>query len=591
MATEPLAAANPFTVSRVLKRKSKVEADFTVWRSHWQTIAEWLFNRKATFFRTLAPAQFLDREIFDQTGPLSLDISSSAFIGMLWPNAVESFDIMPGEDVDPNDIEAQEYFQKVTAILADAMDDPAAGLDTAMSEYGRELLAFGNGAVSVTSGTTSKLRFDCCSLQNLLFDEGTKGCVDVIFHSPKMTVEQAVNEYGLDNVHENIRKAYMQGRMDEHLQFTHAILPRPAQLRNSRAPFSKTNMPYISLHIDEANKHFMRISGFEEPSIIVGRMDRMANEIPGKGPGSRALPEIVQVNIMREAITLATEQRLDPALYVWADIGSDGTIDKSPGAVNVFRPKHQIAANAPAGVLFETGNMNEAKDMLADIQGNIKSHFYLDRLLDLNNNKQMTAYETMERKIIRSQTMKDPAKRQYAEFYTPLITRSLNILWRAGLLGVMPGTPAAQHAMNTGGLVIPDSVAKLITEKKPNPWKIRYKTPAMRELKLQSVQNNMQFLNYTSLAAQATQNPSLLSIPDGEAILRSVAEGLGVVANGLRSRQDLKKGQEQADANEKEKMAAQLAAAAQGGDQLAGGPSPALKVLQGGLQQGQGNAA
>lgn len=580
-------AANPFTVQRVLRRRDNLRSRFTVWHSHWQLIGEWLFQRKATFTTVLTEAEFLTRDMFDMTGPMALDVSTSAFIGMLWPSAAESFDIVPGDSLE-DDTEAQEYFAWCTKQLAEAMDDPEAGLANALSEYGKELFAFGNGAVSVMPGTVTKLMFASRSLRGLLFDEGNVNKVDVIFDQPPYTVEQLVNEVGLNTVHENVRKAYNQGRFDDKLTICHAIMPRPAEMRTNPAARSKKNMPYASILIDEGNKFIIREDGFEEPPIIVGRMERYAGEVPGRGPGSRTVPEIIKANVMAEAITLATEQKLDPALYVWSDIANT-VIDKTPGAVNVFRPKGQVAANAPAGTLFDVGSMQEAVALYENTQGNIKQGFYLDRLLDLGNNKQMTAYETFERKIIRSQTMKDPATRQYSEFYSPLITRSFNTMWRQGQLGAMPGTPEHQAAMATGKMVVPQSVADM-AGKGGNPWRIIYKTPAAREMKAQGVQNDMQFVQFAALTAQALQNPKLLSIPDGEEILRSVADGLGVSGKKIRSRTMLKKGQEQADQAEEQSNAANLAAAVAAGGQM-GPDMPALKVLQGGAQQAENATA
>ncbi|CAB4137013.1 Head-to-tail connector protein, podovirus-type [uncultured Caudovirales phage] len=569
---------NPFTVTRVLRRRDQLRSRFTPWHTHWQRIAEWIFTRKASFTMTVSEGEFLDRDMFDMTGPMALDVSSSAFIGMLWPNAAESFDIVPGDDL-KDDPEAQDYFAKVTEIMVEAMDDPAAGLASALSEYGKELMAFGNGAVCVEPGTQeSKLRFSSRSLQGLLFDEGTPGRIDVIFDHLPYTVEQAVRMYGLASVHENVRKAYNRGQFEDRLELMHAVMPRPEEMRTSPAKASKQNMPYISLHIDVGNKHIMREDGFYEPPLIVGRMERYAKEVPGRGPGSRALPEIVKANNMAEAITLAAEKKLDPAMYVYSDMRNT-VIDTSPGAVNVFRPKGQVANNAPAGTLFDVGSMSEAVQLYEMTQGNIKQHFYLDRLLDLNSDRQMTAYETFERKIIRSQTLKDPATRQYGEFYTPLLIRTFNLLWRGGHLGSMPGAPDYEATLAAGGFTVPAQVAEMHQRGNFNAWKIRYKTPAMREMKLQSVQNNMQFINYTALAAQALQNQELLSLPDGQEILRNVAEGLGVIPKGVRTRKAIKDGQAQAAASAQQQQA--LAMAAQAGEQL----GPTGKILENATRQ------
>lgn len=582
-------AGNPFTIPKVMKRHDNTRARFTVWHTHWQLIAEWLFTRKASFTGTVNEAEFLDREMFNMTGPLAMNLAASAFLGLVWPGGADSFDIYPADDL-ADDIEAQEYFAWATSQVADAMDDPDAGLDNALSEYSKELFAFGNGAVSVTTGISTVLRYDSRSLRSIVFDEGTLGKVDVIFDKPDMTVEQAAHEYGLEALHPNIRKAYDQGSYDQKVDILHAIMPRPPELRKGPRA-SKKAMPYASLHIDVANKHLMKEDGFEEPPIIVGRMERYASEIPGRGPGGRALPEIVKANAIEEALMLAAEKKLEPPLYVWSDLRNT-VIDKSAGAVNVFRPKGQVANNAPAGELFTVGSMQEALALLERAEANIKSHFYLDRLLDLSE-QVMTAYQTATRNILRAQTMKDPTKRQYSEFFTPLITRSFNIMWRAGKLGAFPGTAEYEAAKTMGRRVVPESVAKVVMEGN-NAWKIRYKTPAVRDAKAQAVQNNIQGVQALSLMANAFQDSSILMIGDGKEIARDTLEGLGIVSKGIRSKKQVDEAMKQVEASEQANQAAQaeaLAASAAAGGQLTGEQGTALKVIQGGAQQARNQGA
>ena len=563
-AASTTALANPFTVAKILSRYNNVRSRFSIWHTHWQLISEWIFTRKANFTGTVGEGEFLDREMFNMSGPMCLNLASSAFIGLVWPGGADSFEILP-DDAIADDKDAQDYFSKVTSILSAEMDDPAAGLANALSEYTKELLAFGNGAIGVDKGSKSKLKYENVSLQQLVFDEGTKGVIDVIFRKRPFTIEQMVREYGLENCPEDVRKCYVKGEYDAKRMVIHAILPRPAELQKGPAN-SHGMMPYISVHIDETAKAFLRISGFEEPAIIVGRMETYANEVPGRGPGSRALPEIVKANAIEEAIMLATEKKLEPPIFVWDDLANT-TIDKSAGAVNVFRPNGQISVSSPVGELFSVGSLQEAVALLERTEQNIKSHFYLDRLLDLSD-QVMTAYQTATRNILRSQTLNDPTKRQYNEVLTPLITRSLNILWRENQLGAMPGTPEYNAAVSRGGFVIPQSVVKLINAGH-NAWKVRYKTPAIRDSKAQSVQNNLQFVQAISATANAFQDSSVLMVGNPQEIIRDVAEGLGVTNKGIHTRTEVADAMKQVQDKQQQQQDLQaLAAGATAGSSL-----------------------
>jgi hypothetical protein len=191
-----------------------------------------------------------------------------------------------------------------------------------------------------------------------------------------------------------------------------------------------------TLHIDCENKKIMRESGYAEFPVAVGRAIKTVGEKYGRSPAMIALPDACSLNALKEAIIVATEKQLDPPMYVLDDgrLGG-GVIDTSAGALNVFNSSGRMTGDKPVGPLFTVGELQSAEKLEEKFKEAIFQAFGLDRLLDLNNQTQMTAYETSVRNRMRGESLGSMFSRQEAEVFTPLVERTFNILFRKGLLG------------------------------------------------------------------------------------------------------------------------------------------------------------
>jgi hypothetical protein len=102
----------------------------------------------------------------------------------------------------------------------------------------------------------------------------------------------------------------------------------------------------------------------------------------------------------------------------------------------VFNASGRLTGDKPVFPLFTVGEMQSADKLEEKFKESIAQAFGLDRLLDLNNQTQMTAYETSVRNRMRGESLGSMFSRQEAEVFTPTIERTFDILYRRGLLGV-----------------------------------------------------------------------------------------------------------------------------------------------------------
>lgn len=241
-------------------------------------------------------------------------------------------------------------------------------------------------------------------------------------------------------------------------------------------------MPFMSVHYEDATGHVLKESGFEEFPIQVARFRKLIYEKYGRSMGMDALPDVREINALREAIIVATEKTLDPPLGLLNDgMLGGGIVDTSSGALNVFDIQGNVGGTPPIFPINTVGDMNTALVRITELRESIAQHFNIDRLLDFNNQTQMTATETVQRAAIRNSSLVSLVSRQIIELFTPLIERSINIMMRNDQFGFIPGTAEFQAATLFGENVdiIPERIAqRLLNEQEV--YEIRYTTPADR---------------------------------------------------------------------------------------------------------------
>lgn len=475
----------PSTVRRITARYSELKRESQMWWPLYQLIGEYVRTRKQHFTTDGTPGEFLNEQLFDSTASRDNHLMGSSMIGALWPNGSKSVKLEAPRIIKRAQIETdevKEWYEFATETLVDVMDQPEAGLLTALEEYMTDEGAFGLAGIGAFEKEDDEVPFTFRAIDAKVasIDENADGVVDTIYMEKKMTVRQVVEQYGLENVSKGTRDHYNEGKLGEKIKVLHVIEPRLARNLNS---FSAKDMPIASIHIELDKEKILKESGFTEMPVFITRFWKAMNEKRGRSPGMDALPDILELNAIREAVPIAIEKNLDPPLAVFDDgaLGG-GTINTSAGALNVFSVSGRVGANQrPVEQLITVGELQSSYARISELTESIGQHFFKDRLMDFNNETRMTLGEAHLRNGLREQSLGTIYARQLKELFVPLIQRVFNGLLRRGYFGVIRGSRDEQEILAQGGQprYIPDAVANLMLLGK-EVYRIKFINPAAR---------------------------------------------------------------------------------------------------------------
>lgn len=529
-------------VTSVLAKWERLKEIKKPWMTQYQTIGEYVTYRKQDFTTQHSPGEFLTDKIFDSTAPNANHLMAATMIGALWPSAARSFRLLPHPDLGDDVMKSQavkDYFQKATNRMQTYMDHPRAGLMTSLEEYMLDQGSFGTSGVSVLENTeddsnTVPVRYRAIDVKRASIDEGANGFVDTVYRETEYTVKQYVQEFEKDIMAPQVIKYLESGKTGEKIKVLHAIEPRLNADPNS---FGSADFPIASIHIDVTNLHVIRNSGFHEMPDFVSRFRKAVGEMYGRSPAFESISDILEINAHTQMYLMAVEKNLDPPIII-TDDGSLGgnAIDKSAGTVLIRRISGRMgdAQHKVVEQMVTVGELKSSLDRINTVQEKISNQFYIDRMLDLNNETRMTYGEAQIRNGLRGQSLSTIYARQQAELFTPMIERTYNILFGLDLLGIIPNTQTTNNALlfDPQALIIPQVLVNAMRQGK-HIYYVDYISPASRIMQSEQYQGMVQWL--ATVAPLAAAHPEVYDNVDLDEFVRDMAERGGVPTKLIRS--------------------------------------------------------
>lgn len=518
----------PANVKKILKRYEEGKKEKYQWLIQYQTIATYFMTRKADFTVNFVPGMFLNRDLYDSTGVKAGNICAGALQGMLWPSESKNFRICKHRSLTDNKVN-KDYFDEVSRRMHDDISSVKAGLALSISEYFRDEVFFGTSGLAVFEPTEHmkdvRFLFQPWDIKRMVIFEGPNGFVNRIYYEREETVEQIVLEFDIKNVSDQTARDYKSGNLDIKKSILHAIEPRYERDPDGVSVF---DLPVSSIYVELGADKLLKESGYDEMTVFVGRLMKNLRETYGRSFAMDALPDALEANALREAAIVAVEKLLDPPLGVIDDgrLGS-ATIDTSAGAVNVFNVSGRIGNQPPVFPLNTVGDLKTTEARLEQLKQSISDHFLIDRLLDLNNETEMTLGEVMERQKLRAFVLNPYFTRQYAEVFTPLLHRCFNMSLKSGRLGVMQDSEGHFNALmndDDSVLVIPPEIAAAMLRGQ-EVYDIEYLTPAARMMQTQLASGILETWKFMNDVAQT--QPEIFDNVDEDISVQLVGEYRG----------------------------------------------------------------
>lgn len=528
----------PYSVTSVLERHKKLKAAKEPWINLYYKVGQLVMTRKSNFNGEKTDGRFLTGKIFESAPAMANHQMAASLVGALWANSEKSFQIgppkhMPEEQVTQED---KEWLENVTKKMAAIMGNAKAGFLLALDEYMLDQGAFGISGIAVleneneVEARTVPIKFKAVDAKGICIDEGASGFVDTVYIENTYTVRQMIEMFGF-SCSNSVKEKFKAKSYDDPVKVLHAIEPRSVD--EQRQYQGNLGMPIKSCYIEIDTRHSLRESGYEEMPVFVTRFWKASGEIYGRSPAIECMPDIIEANALRQSAIVATEKMLSPPLLISDEV--NGVVNTRAGGFTYKRASARLQNQGPAvEPLFTVGDMSTTFKRIAELKEIIYNCFFIDRLLDLNNETRMTLGEAQIRNDLRGQSLGSIYARQIAELFTPLIERVFNILLQKGFLGVPRGGVAEYEMMMQGiqPTYIPDKFIKFMLDGE-DVYSINFISPAARIMQNEELVGIMRLFDFIINASQV--DPTAIDNIDIDKAVRRVAELVGAPMGIMRA--------------------------------------------------------
>ena len=421
-------------IEDILKRQERFEADRSNWDNQWQNCADYAMPQNNQIIREKAKGQ-VGRDLFDTTAEESNIQLAAGLYSYMFPTEGRAFVLeIDDEELSEND-DVKQWLEKATKVIHKYL--VSSNFRQAFFEFLKSLGCFGTACLYEEKGKKTVITFINHYMANIYIATNSDGVVDTVFRTFEYTARQAVQEFGEDNLGDQIKEAYKtHEQRDKKFRFLHAVFPREEY---DTAKDDPINMPFASIYISRDEKKKIKVSGYPELPYQVDRFDKDAQEEYGRSPTMKKLPTIKMVNAMQKTRIKGWEKQVDPPTLL-PDDGSIWPLATQPGGVIFYR----AGGDKPEYWEFK-GNLQEMEKAILTTQQEIQRGYFLDMFDPLVDRQNMTATEVMARVEQKMRFLTPIIGRLQSELFNPMIQRIIGILSKQKKLPEMPAELSEQE--------------------------------------------------------------------------------------------------------------------------------------------------
>jgi hypothetical protein len=501
----------------VLSRYNRLEQDRAYWMSMWQSISDLVMPRKSYILhQTITPTADKETRLFDSTAVRANMVLAAGCMSYITPADSRWFSLEAPEGIKDGE-GVQEYFAKVTEILLETL--ARCNFHTSIHELYLDRGCFGTAVIFIEPGETTPIIFRNIDVGTFVLSENHEGVVDTCFRKFEMTARQLVEEFGIENVSDGIRKCYEdQKNLDQKFEVIHGVYPRSDKERDPKKLDGK-NKPYASCYLECRSKHILRESGYDEKPFCATRYLKWQQGVYGWSPSWVALPDIRQLNFLQKQMDALAELAAFPRVLV--PDGMEGVVDLRAGGITYFNASDPSAKPQEWAT---QGRYDVGLDRVQEKQRHINEAFSvpLFQMFTAEESRtpnRMTATEVNARNAERLANFSPTFARLTTELLIPLLQRTYGILARRGELPPPPDALIQQDAK--GEMFVPEP--KVVFNSRI--------ALAVRAMELAATERTM---SRALAVQQATADPSVMDNFDIDKIVREGALAEGIDADYLR---------------------------------------------------------
>lgn len=484
-----------------------------VWEMHWEEIAQRIMPSARGSFNAnnlRTPGQKRNMEIYDSTAVLALGRFAAILDSLLTPRNQTWHNLRSTDPQLNKNREVKDYFYEVNRLLFQYRYAPRANFSSQNQKDYRSLGAYGTSVMFIdpldqkTDGEMG-IRYKNIGLGQIYIAENHQGIVDKAGRKFQFTARQAIEKWGIDQVHSGIAEA-MKTQPERMFDFVHLVKPRP-----DVDPFRKDfkGMAFASYYVGMQGMRLMSEGGYNTFPFPTSRYEQEDDEVYGRSPGMDALPAVKTLNEEKKSMLKQGHRIIDP-IYLAHD---DGIIDVFSAKPGTMVPGGVTADGRALVHTLPTGNVQAGKELMDDERKVINDLFLVNLFQILTENPQMTATEVMERTREKGILLAPTIGRQQSEKLGPTIEREIDVLSMQGLLPPMPQILRQARAR----------------------YKIGYDSPLTRAQRAEEASGIMRVVEQALSIFNATQDHSVMDGFDLDEIMPALADINGVPSKWMRT--------------------------------------------------------
>jgi hypothetical protein len=419
------------------------------WDTHWQRLAEMVMPQQATHASQTTETNLTRHlQLYDSSGVDYLNIHVRGTSTQITPKSAQWFEFGPGDGLEDDDA-AKQWLSKATERIWTAINRSNFSTEHTSSLYDR--VGLGTGALFLGVDDEGGFNFEYLSLGTFVCLENAKGRVDVVIRSKSLTARQAADEYGEDNLPDDVRKMLTAGeeKAQERSEYLHAIFPRRLDSRPALHGMpTGRHMAVASIHVHKDAKMIVRDSGAPDMPIFVSRFQRVA-AMPGAQsrppwgwcPTAHSYGDLKQLQFLERIMDALAERQVNPPVIMPSDYA--GRVDWSPGGVTF---EDRDSPNTTREWMTQ-GRYDVGAARGDHKRARVRSAFMVDLFqqfaqMDANGRPpQMTATEIMSREREKLDQFISPHELHSGEMLEPMLKLAFTLLLRRGGLGRVEEIP------------------------------------------------------------------------------------------------------------------------------------------------------
>lgn len=490
----------------------------------WRLASAYCLPRQYGSWQTDGPAQYgggpaaTRRIAYDNTGALALPKYAAVLEHLATPHSMRWHSLRATDLSLMKKTRVKNFFDELTNLLFQMRYAPRANFRQSVAEVYTQMGVYGTGPMYLGQRTPNALSrvpsllYKGIPLRDSFILVNDEGEVDTFFRRFWLTVRQFQLKFPtapLPPCMDMLAKGGMTPPDDKYFEFVHCVWPRsdhdPMALDARRHPIVGSYLcVQDTMYIGEEQ-------GYRSLPYLAPRTATEAGDPYGFSPAIQAIPALGSASAIKKTNIRIGNRAADPVLLVHDDGVMNGSVDLRPGSI------YSGGVNAAGQKLvhaLDTGNFQVSEKLLEDERNDINDSFFVYLFNILEQEKEMTATEVVERAAKESVLVSPTMGRLQSELLGPDIEREIDVLTEMGYIADGPNSP---------GIQMPPE----LIEAKGN-YQVLYTSPAAKSVYSDEISGFMRSVEMSLNIANATQDPGQLDHYNFDVAIPEISEYLAV---------------------------------------------------------------